>query len=117
MATPDYSDLIGEEIAFQVSEPWDFEMPDGTNIIRARITSVQGITGLRAEAFEDVEFPEKGVQGRRLDIRARYEGQTLRLVRGKSNLTAGLGLDDGKKIHYVAIGSVELLDENREDSG
>ena len=119
MTLPDYSGLLGRDIAFVVSDPWDFEMPNGSNRIHARVTSLQGIIGLWAESCEDVVFAEKGLRGRRLDIRARHVGDTLREVTERGGMTASLGLvaiGGGAKIHFVAIGSVELLPESGENS-
>jgi hypothetical protein len=37
--------LLGQEVTISVGEPWDFESPDGENVLKGRVIEVLGAAG------------------------------------------------------------------------
>lgn len=103
--------LACKQIVIEVSEPWDFAGPEGSNRIPARIIEVRH-GNIIAKAENEIHVPEKNVQGTRLDIRPRYVGGRLRDIALGKRLTVGIAIiPSGKPIQagiYAMIGTICL---------
>jgi hypothetical protein len=101
--------LLGKNVVIEVSEPWDFAGPEGSNRIPARIVEV-GWKSVIAEAENEIDVPDKKVRGTRLDIQPRYVGGRLRDITLGKCLTVGIAvIPSGKSKHaavYAMIGMV-----------
>ncbi len=107
--------LVGREIVIGVGEPWDFESPDGENVINAKIVEIgtrEGDPCLVAEAQYEVDVPDVKARGRRFLISDRLEGYNiLDIAKGKKIPSAVAIVPPGKSDDaaiYAIIGSVSL---------
>lgn len=80
--------LLGQQVVVSIGEPWDFESPDGENVLRGRIRAVRSdeASGEQEIELEVSAFAAKGGKVDRLVARARYEEQKAiieRLASGK----------------------------------
>lgn len=103
--------LVGKKIVLSVGEPWDFESPDGTNLIEAEVVAFDGM-GLVAEADHEVFVPDKRLRGTRLVMKTRYYGSRLSDLALAKNVMVGVAVvpsgKSDKAAKYALIGSVCL---------
>lgn len=100
-----------------VSEPWDYDGPNGPNVIYGFILKALSSNCLIFESNSDLEF--NGYKGKRLLLKSRYEKEQLKTndyyfgtVGGALILTDDLTLPSDileSKSKYVLIGSLEKL--------
>lgn len=105
--------LVGKTVLISVGEPWDFESPDGDNVLRGRIRTVRpgeepgeaagSLAGEEIE-LEVTPFSAKGGEVAWLLARARYSDQKGIIERLAS------GLDAEVNLHYdVPEGAGHLI--------
>ena len=101
-----------------VSEPWDYEGRDKTNVIIGAIVDSLSLSCLIFKSDELLTFGD--VSGQLLLLKPRYEGQSLKDLRGSVG-GALLMLDEYEKYDendleknskYVLIGFLDVLDCN-----
>jgi hypothetical protein len=109
--------LVGKRIVLMVGEPWDFESPDGENVINARIMEVGNRRGqfcIVAESQYEVEVPDLNARGRRFLMSTRYEGDRIGDIAKGRDVTVGVAIVPPAKSDYAAIhamiGAVFLKD-------
>ncbi len=110
--------LVGKSIVIWVSEPWDFESPEGENVINAQVVEVgtkKATFCLVAEAPYEVEVPRSKARGRRFLLSSRYEDDRIMdIAKGRDIMAAVAVVPPGKSDHaaiYALIGSVFLKDQ------
>ena len=107
--------LVGREIVISVGDPWDFESPDGENVINAKIVEIGTVEGdpcIIAEAQYEVDVPDVKARGRRFIISHRYEGDSILDIAKGKKIHSGVaivppGKSDAAAI-YAIIGPVSL---------
>jgi len=120
--------LVGQDVEVSVGEPWDFEGPDGPNLVLGRVTRVGLGEGgeRRQEIAVEVDRPfrsEAGTEVRRLLATARYEEDSramVRIVADGGSVSANLGYADQvppsampEGVSPFLIGGLRLRDRPR----
>lgn len=100
-----------------VSEPWDYDGPNGPNVIHGFILKALSTDCLIFESDSDLEF--NGDKGKRLFLKSRYENKPLKtnddyygVVGGGLIFTDDLTVPPDileSKSKYVLIGTLEKL--------
>ena len=95
--------LVGSEVEVSVDEPWDFEGPDGTNLLAGRVTDLgqdeingPGSQWVKIEVTPFAAEGDKKVE--HLEARLRHELPTGVIEQIASGETAIVHLDYGDQV-------------------